>query len=74
MPRQNARKAREAAGVEWAPRFFAPGAAAGTWELKPGVQEALSAAAATALCGDAQHAPQQPATPRAPLRRSLTGE
>jgi hypothetical protein len=74
MLTQSARKAREAAGVAWAPRFFAPGAAPGTWALKLGVEEALSRAAATMSRGGEQQAPLQPATPRAPLRRSLTGE
>ncbi len=66
---QAARKEREANGVAWQPRFFAPNPEApGTWMLKPGVAEALTAAAGLAPGG----VPPQPPTPDGALRRTAT--
>ena len=66
---QDARKAREAAGIAWSPRFFEATVGAcshpPTWALKPEVEVALAAAAQSFQC-----APVQPETPAAAQRYS----
>ena len=62
LPVQAARKAREAAGVQWAPRFFEADGAGG-WALKADVAVALTAAACAAPPA------QAPVTPLVPPSR-----
>jgi hypothetical protein len=70
---QAARKAREATGLLWAPRFFhQPDGPTGPWQLKPGVEAALTAAVFGG--GAAAAFAAAPVTPEVPLRRSAGAE